>query len=99
MLSIEKTVESSRAVFCLDGQLDTAAADALQKELNGSMDGIQELVLDFEKVRYISSSGLRVLLSTHKKMSKQGMIKVIHVSDAVMDILEVTGFSDFLNIE
>lgn len=63
------------------------------------MDGVSELVLDFEKPDYISSAGLRVLLSAQKVMVKKGRMKVIHVNESIMEIFEITGFSDILNIE
>ena len=71
----------------------------LEEELKNSMDGITELILDFEKLDYISSAGLRVLLSAQKVMNKQGEMKLIHVSDVVNEIFEVTGFCDILTIE
>ena len=64
-----------------------------------SLDGVKELTLDFEKLDYISSAGLRVLLSTQKVMNKQGALKIIHVNDTIMEIFEVTGFTDILTIE
>ena len=67
--------------------------------LKNSMDGITELILDFEKLDYISSAGLRVLLSAQKVMNKQGEMRLIHVSDVVNEIFEVTGFCDILTIE
>ena len=63
------------------------------------MVGIKELILDFANLEYISSAGLRVLLSAQKNMAKQGSMKLIHVSDVIMEIFEVTGFSDILTIE
>ena len=64
-----------------------------------SINGVTELVMDFEKLEYISSAGLRVLLSCQKIMSKQGSMKVVHVSDLIKEIFEVTGFIDILTIE
>ena len=63
------------------------------------LDGVTELIMDFEKLEYISSAGLRVLLSAQKTMNNQGSMKVIHVNDTVMEIFEVTGFVDVLTIE
>lgn len=99
MLNVNKTVENGTAQFALEGRLDTTTAPELEKELQSSLDGIQTLILDFENLEYISSAGLRVLLSAHKTMSKQGEMKIRHVSPVIMEIFEVTGFSDILNIE
>ena len=74
-------------------------APDLEKALKDSLDGITELVLDFEQLEYISSAGLRVLLSAQKIMNRQGSMKVTHVNETVMEIFEVTGFMDILTIE
>ena len=99
MLNINKTVEGEKTVFTLEGRMDTVTAPELEKELKASLDGVKELTLDFEKLDYISSAGLRVLLSTQKVMNKQGVLKIIHVNDTIMEIFEVTGFTDILTIE
>ena len=99
MLNINKTVEGEKTIFTLEGRMDTVTAPELEKELKASLDGVKELTLDFEKLDYISSAGLRVLLSTQKVMNKQGALKIIHVNDTIMEIFEVTGFTDILTIE
>ena len=99
MLNINKTVEGEKTVFTLEGRMDPVTAPELEKELKASLDGVKELTLDFEKLDYISSAGLRVLLSTQKVMNKQGALKIIHVNDTIMEIFEVTGFTDILTIE
>ncbi len=99
MLNINKTVENEKTVYMLEGRLDTVTAPDLEKELKASLDGVKELVLDFEKLEYISSAGLRVLLAAQKTMTKQGEMKLIHVNETIMEIFEVTGFSDILTIE
>lgn len=81
------------------GRLDTTTAPELDAMLKDSLDGVQELVLDCAKMDYISSAGLRVLLTTQKRMSKQGSMKLTGVQEAVMDVFEITGFSGFLVIE
>ena len=91
MLNINKKV--------LEGRLDTITSPDLETELKNSLDGVTELVMDFEKLEYISSAGLRVLLSAQKTMNSQGSMKVIHVNETVMEIFEVTGFVDVLTIE
>ncbi len=99
MLNINKTAEDKTLTVTLEGRLDTTTAPQLEMELKSSLDGVTMLVMDFEKLEYISSAGLRVLLSVQKIMNKQGGMKVIHVSDVINEIFEVTGFSDILNIE
>ncbi len=99
MLEIKKTVSEGKAVFELNGRLDTVTAPDLEKELKEIMDGLTELILDFENLQYISSAGLRVVLSAQKTMSKQGEMKVLHVNDTIMEVFEVTGFIDILTIE
>ena len=98
MLNINKTTENGTCTVALEGRLDTMTAPELEKVLEENLDGVTELVLDFEKLDYISSAGLRVLLAAHKRMLKQGEMKVIHVGEMIMEIFEVTGFSDILTI-
>lgn len=98
MLNINKTIENGKAVFSLEGRLDTTTAPELEKELKDSFDEIQELTLDLEKLEYISSAGLRVLLLAHKSMNGRGNMKVANANEIIMEIFEVTGFSDILTI-
>ena len=99
MLNITKKIENASAVFTLEGRLDTVTAPELEAALKEVLNGLTELTLDFEKLEYISSAGLRVLLSAQKIMAKQGTMKVIHVNETIMEIFEVTGFTDILTIE
>lgn len=99
MLNMNKTVENGKVIFALDGRLDTITAPELENELKASLDGVNELTLDFAGLEYISSAGLRVLLSTQKIMNKQGRMMIRNVSETIMEIFEVTGFSDILTIE
>lgn len=98
-MTIEKNLNGSTLTLAVVGRLDTTTAPDLEKEIKASLDGIDALVLDFEKLDYISSAGLRVLLSAHKTMSKRGGMKVTHVNEMVMEVFEVTGFVDMLTIE
>ena len=82
----------------LEGRLDTTTAPELEKELEGTLNGITELTLDFAELAYISSAGLRVLLSAQKVMNRQGSMKVTNVNETIMEIFEVTGFTDILTI-
>lgn len=99
MLNIVKKADNNGLTVTLEGRLDTTTAPQLETELMGSLEGVTSLVLDFEKLEYISSAGLRVLLAAQKVMMKQGEMKVIHVNEVVMEVFEVTGFTDTLTIE
>lgn len=98
-MTIEKKVNGSALEIALEGRLDTMTAPELEKELNAALGSADSLVLDFSKLEYISSAGLRVLLSAHKTMSAKGGMKVTNVNEIVQEVFEVTGFSDILNIE
>lgn len=99
MLNIKKKTNGTELTVALTGRLDTTTAPELDKELKDNLDGVTALVIDMAALEYISSAGLRVLLSAQKIMNKQGGMKVIHVGEAIMEIFEVTGFSDILTIE
>ena len=99
MLNIKKSIENENAVFALEGRLDTNTSPDLEKELREALPGVSALELDFEKLEYISSAGLRVLLSAQKLMNRQGEMKVKNVNETIMEIFEVTGFTDILTIE
>ena len=96
---INKKQDGSALVVALEGRLDTTTAPELDQELKSSLDGITDLTLDMTNLDYISSAGLRVLLSAHKIMLKQGKMKVTNASEIVREVFEVTGFSDILTIE
>ena len=98
-MNINKENNNGELNVKIEGRVDTTTAPALETELKGSFDGCESLVLDFAEVEYISSAGLRVLLSAQKVMSKKGGMKLINVSEDIMEIFEVTGFSDILTIE
>ncbi len=98
-MTISKTQNGSVLEVALEGRLDTMTAPELETELKGSMDGAESLVLDLSKLEYISSAGLRVLLSAHKTMSGKGGMKVTNVNEIVREVFEVTGFCDILNLE
>ena len=99
MLNINKSCENEKLTVALSGRLDTTTAPELEKSLKESLNDVSELVMDLNGLEYISSAGLRVLLSAQKTMMKQGSMKVTHVSETVMEIFEVTGFVDILTIE
>lgn len=96
-MEIKKNAEA--AVIEIAGRLDTTSAPALEKAINEDIVDTKNLVLDLKGVQYISSAGLRVLLGAQKKMQKIGFMKVTNVCEAVMEVLEMTGFADILVIE
>ena len=98
-MQINKIQEGTALLIKVSGRLDTTTAPDLEAEVNRSVDGIEQITFDFTDLEYISSAGLRVLLYTHKRMSGKGGLKITHVCEAVMEIFEVTGFSDILDIE
>ncbi|MBR0466898.1 MAG: STAS domain-containing protein [Clostridia bacterium] len=98
MLEITKNIENQKAILALKGKLDTTTAPELDKTINEIISDIKELVFDFADLKYISSAGLRVLLSAQKIMNSKGEMKVCNVCEGVMEIFEVTGFSDILTI-
>jgi len=99
-LSITKTKDNDILTAVISGRIDTTTSPVLDSELKGSLEGITELILNFEKVEYISSSGLRVLLSLHKIMTaKDGKLIISKPAEMVFEVFDVTGFADMLNIE
>lgn len=98
-MNIQKTVSETNLVVALEGRLDTTTSPKLEEELRSSVEGMTSLVIDLEKLEYISSAGLRVLLAMQKIMNKQGEMVLKNVSDTVMEVFEVTGFVDILTIE
>lgn len=99
MLNINKRIENEKAVFYLEGRLDMVTAPMLEEELSGSLDGVKELTLDFEKLSYISSAGIRVLLTVQDALGEQGEMKLIHVSEMIRGILEMTGITTLMHVE
>ncbi|MBQ2066755.1 MAG: STAS domain-containing protein [Clostridiales bacterium] len=98
MLNINVKSEGEKLTVKLEGRLDTTTSPELESELGMNLDGIKELVFDFNGLEYLSSAGLRVLLNAQKTMNQQGEMKVTGVSDAVKEIFDVTGFSDILTV-
>lgn len=98
-MKIKKAVNGNELTVFLEGRLDTVTAPELEAVLNESLSGVKELVLDFEKLDYISSAGLRVLLSAQKIMNNQGSMKIRRVNDVITEIFEVTGFNEILTVE
>lgn len=98
-MNIIKTVEGTTMNLALEGRLDTTTAPQLEEELKRSIEGVTELNLDFAKLEYLSSAGLRVILAAQKTMNKQGKMVIRKVNETIMEVFEVTGFSDILTVE
>ena len=99
MLNINKTSEEKTVVLALEGRLDTTTAPELEAAIQEVLPGLTELILDFEALEYISSAGLRVLLSTEKALNGKGSMKICKANETILEIFEVTGFSEILTIE
>ncbi len=98
-MEIIKNLDNDKLTIAVKGRLDTTTAPSLERELKSGLNGISELIFDLSDLVYISSAGLRVLLSAQKVMNKQGKMVVQHANTDIMDVFEVTGFVDILNIE
>ena len=98
-MTIEIKKNQEETIIEIVGRLDTITAPALDKTINEDIGDIKNLVLNVKGMEYISSAGLRVLLSAQKKMQKIGSMKVINVCEEVMEVFEMTGFADILVIE
>lgn len=98
-MKINKIEERTELTISLEGRLDTVTSPLLEAELKASLENKEKLTIDFSGVEYISSAGLRVLLSAQKTMNRQGSMTIKNVNEAVMEVFEITGFCDVLNIE
>ena len=98
-MTINQNKNGSKLVLAVEGRLDTTTAPQLESEIKSSISGITKLEFDFSKLDYISSAGLRVLLSAQKIMNKQGSMVIHGASEDLMEIFDVTGFIDILTIE
>ena len=98
-MTITKHTDGDKLTIALEGRLDTSTAPELEAELNASLDGVKQLVLDMEQLLYLSSAGLRVVLAAQKRMNKQGHMTVKNVCADIMEVFEITGFVDILDIK
>ena len=98
-MNINQIKDGNTLTISLVGRLDTTTAPELEEVLKDALEGVEELCFDLEKLEYISSAGLRVLLQAQKTMNKQGTMKVKNAGEIIMEIFEVTGFTDILTIE
>ena len=96
---IEKTISGATATLKIIGRVDTTTAPKLDAAIDSCAAGIKELVLDCSALEYVSSAGLRVILKAQKMMRAQGSMKLTHVNEIVMEVLDMTGFADLLTIE
>ena len=99
MLNISKKSEGSALTVTLEGRLDTSTAPELEETLKDGLNDVTDLVFDLKDMQYISSAGLRVLLSAQKVMNKKGTMVIRNASEQIREIFDVTGFSDILTIE
>ncbi len=98
-MKIKQIKNGAELTVALEGRLDTTTAPELETALKASLEGVTALTLDLERLEYVSSAGLRVLLSAQKQMNRQGEMKLKHVGEPIMDIFEVTGFAEILTVE
>ena len=98
-MNIKKKKDGNTLTAVISGRIDTSTAPKADAEINGSLDGAESLVLDFTNVDYISSAGLRVLLSAQKAMITKDGMKIRNVNEIVREVFDVTGFADILTIE
>ena len=98
-MTIKKNLNGKELTVVIEGRLDTSTAPKLESEIKESIQDVSKLVLDFTSLEYLSSAGLRVLLSTQKTMNKQGEMIIKNVNETINEIFEVTGFIDILTIE
>lgn len=91
--------DGEKLTLAPEGRIDTVTSPEFGKSIEDNIEGVKELTIDLEKLEYISSAGLRVLLTTQKNMNKVGTMKLIHVNDVIMDVFNITGFVDILTIE
>ena len=98
-MKINKTNEGEKLTISIEGRLDTTTSPELSRELETSLNGVSQLIFDLTNLEYISSSGLRVLLSAQKAMNGKGTMIVKNVSELVMEVFDITGFTDILTIK
>ena len=98
-MTIDRNVEGTKTQLKIAGRLDTSTAPELETTIDAFISGVEELIIDFEGLEYVSSAGLRVILKAQKIMNKQGSMKIINVNDTIMEVFDITGFADVLTIE
>ena len=98
-MTVNTIKDGTKLTVTAEGKLGATTAPELEKAVKNNIDGVTELVFDFEKLEYMASAGLRVLMSSAKVMKKQGSMKIINVTESVMEVFTFTGMADVLDIE
>lgn len=98
-MNVSTNLEGTVLTVAVEGKLGTTSAPELEKAVKNNINGVTQLIFDFEKLDYMASAGLRVLLASAKVMRKQGTMKIINVTEPVMDVFTFTGMADFMDIE
>lgn len=98
-MNISKTADGGKLTLALEGRLDTTTAPQLEAEIKSGLEGVTDLELDFSRLDYLSSAGLRVLLAAQKTMNRQGTMVIRHANETIREVFEVTGFSEILTLE
>ena len=98
-MTIEKKAEGSKLTLNITGRLDTSTAPQLEEVITNEITNVQDLVLDFATLDYVSSAGLRVILKAQKKMNTVGSMKIVNVNESIMEVFNITGFDSILTIE
>lgn len=98
-MNINQTRNEDKLTLAIEGRIDTKTSPQLEQALAGALNGIKELIFDFTDVSYISSAGLRVLMAAQIQMNEQGSMTVIHANEDLMEIFEITGFTEILTIK
>ncbi len=98
-MKVTKTMNGTTLTAALEGRLDTTTSPELEREMKDELDKAEALIMDLSGLEYISSAGLRLMLSFHKAMAGKGGMKVVHANEMVMEVFDITGFSDILDIE
>lgn len=98
-MTIDKRKNGTEMLMVISGRMDTSTSPQFESEIKESLENIENLILDFENLEYISSAGLRVILAAQKIMNKQGKMVIRNVNEVVSEVFEITGFVDILTIE
>ncbi len=98
-MKISKDLKDGNLILSIEGEINSFTAPELEEVIKNDLNGVKSLVLDLKDVEYLSSAGLRVLLVAHKVMAKQGKMSLRNVNKSVMEVFDITGFSNILDIE
>ena len=98
-MTVNVNKDGEKLIIAPEGRIDAVTANDFSKVIEENIEGVKDLTFDFGKLDYISSAGLRVLLTSQKNMAKIGSMKLINVPDVIMDVFNITGFADILTIE